>query len=416
MLSKPPAFVGKIRIDGDNNQIYWREGVTDLSAAMSLSGLQYPDAIATDIATQMTTESAASGSSYTYTGSFSVETGEVTISSTGSFVVRNTTSQSNAIWSGGSLDSEGAALTNGQYGPEHIGFPKTSSLTSATEHVSDIPVGAYFSPSRPVYQDTEDPYQATVAVSKSEGGTAVAYDFTPVYTSTSDFLGGGYNATRTLLLGDLTDDDRTQWALNFWRLCRGRVFRFYKQRTVATYREYMLTQDSARDSGFTDRRPSVRLWSGSIQMQRVKSQLVQLFTTEGRDMPQNQALLDNWELVHPSTGPMALSQFQFNPADWQGTRSFTLVATMYVSGATAGSGLTGRIKLRNITDSEDVTSTTLDVTATTPTTVTSGALTVGTASGNLKSSAKTYELRLQLVGSADVTDTVQVGTVYMKVD
>ena len=25
MLSKPPAFVGKIRVDGDNNQIYWTE-------------------------------------------------------------------------------------------------------------------------------------------------------------------------------------------------------------------------------------------------------------------------------------------------------------------------------------------------------------------------------------------------------
>ena len=92
------------------------------------------------------------------------------------------------------------------------------------------------------------------------------------------------------------------------------------------------------------------------------------------------------------------------------------MVTMYVSGATAGSGLTGRIKLRNITDGEDVSSTTLDVTATSPTTVTSGALTVGAASGNLKASAKTYELRLQLVGSADTTDTVQVGTAYIKVD
>lgn len=415
MLSKPPAFVGKIRIDGDNNQIYWTEASL-LSATLSLSGLQYPDAIASDIATQMTAESAASGSSYTYTASFSVETGKVTLTSTGSFSITNTTSQSNAIWSGGSLDSNGVALTNEQYGPEHLGWKKTSTVTTGTEHTSDIPVGAYFSPSRPVYQDTEDPYQATVAVSKSEGGTAVAYDFTPVYTSTSDFLGGGYNATRSLFLGDLTDDDRLQWALNFWRLCRGRVFRFYKQRTVAENREYILTQDSARESGFSERRPSVRLWSGTIQMQRVKSQLVQLFTTEGRDMPQNQALLDNWELVHPSTGPVALSQFQFDPSDWQGSRSYSLVVTMYVSGATAGSGLTGRIKLRNITDGEDVSSTTLDVTATSPTTVTSGALTVGAASGNLKASAKTYELRLQLVGSADTTDTVQVGTAYIKVD
>ena len=56
MLSKPPAFVGKIRIDGDNNQIYWTEASL-LSASLSLSGLQYPDAIASDIATQMTAES-----------------------------------------------------------------------------------------------------------------------------------------------------------------------------------------------------------------------------------------------------------------------------------------------------------------------------------------------------------------------
>ena len=415
MLSKPPAFVGKIKIDGDNNQIYWTEGSL-LSATMSLSGLQYPDAIASDIASQMTTESAASGSSYTYTGTFDVESGKVTISSTGSFSITNTTSQNNAIWSGGSLDSNGASLVNEQYGPEHLGFPKTATVSTATEHTSNISVGAYFSPTRPVYRDDEDPYQATVSVSKSEGGTSVAYDFTPVYTSTSDFLGGGYNATRNLFLGDLTDADRTQWSLNFWRLCRGRIFRFYKQRTVADFREYILTQDSARSSGFTERRPSVRLWSGSIAMQRVKSQLVQLFTTEGRNMPQHNTLLDNVDLVHPSTGPLALSQFQFNPADYSGTRSFSLVATMYVSGATAGSGLTGRLKLRNLTDGEDVTSTTLDVTATTPTTVTSGALTVGTASGNLKAAQKTYELRLELVGSADATDTVEVGTVFFKVD
>jgi hypothetical protein len=133
-------------------------------------------------------------------------------------------------------------------------------------------------------------------------------------------------------------------------------------------------------------------------------------------MPQNTTLLDNVDLVHPLTGPVALSSFQFNPADYSGTRSFSLVATMYVSGATAGSGLTGRLKLRNLTDGEDVTSTTLEVTATTPTTVTSGALTVGTASGNLKAAQKTYELRLELVGSADATDTVEVGTVFFKVD
>jgi len=270
-LSKPPAFVGQINITSNNNEIYWREGVTDLNATITLDGLQYPDELISHIASKMTTESAASGSSYTYTGTFSVETGKVTISSTGAFSIRNTTALVGAIWSGGSEDSNGAAYTNDQYGPEHIGFPKEPITTVADEHEGDIPVAGYFSPDRPVYQDSEDPFDAAVSISKSEGGTVKAYDFSPVYEDTNDFLGGGFNATRRIFLGDLTDDNRTQWSINFWRTNRARPFRFYKQRTIAEYRVYQLAEDSARNSGFTDRNPSIRRWSGEIQMTRAKT-------------------------------------------------------------------------------------------------------------------------------------------------
>ena len=270
-LSQPPAFVGQINITSNNNEIYWREGVTDLSATISLDGLQYPDELISHIASKMTTESAASGSSYTYTGSFSIETGKVTISATGNFSIRNTTALVGAVWSGGQQDSNGVAFANEQYGPEHIGFPKEAITTIADTHTGPIPVAGYFSPNYPVYQDSEDPFDAAVAVAKSEGGTVKAYDFTPVYEDTNDFLSGGFNATRRLFLGDMTDENRTQYKVNFWRTNRGRAFKFYKQRTIAEYRVYQLQEQSARNSGFTDRNPSIRRWSGEILMTRVKT-------------------------------------------------------------------------------------------------------------------------------------------------
>ena len=268
-LSPPPAFVGKINITSNNNEVYWSEGATNLNATLP-SGLVYPSDGAAVLAAYMTATSAASGSSYTYTVTFDKETGKLTVSSTGSFAIRNDTSLVGAIWSGGQQDSDGSNFTNDQYGTEHLGFPKKSSYTPDTSFEGEIPVSSYFSPSQPVYQDTEDPFSATVAIAKAEGGTVKAYDFTPVYESTSDFLGGGFNADRRLFFGNLTDDDREQYQKNFWRQNRARPFKFYKDRTASTYREYHLQKESAEQTTFNERLPSVRRWQGEILMTRVK--------------------------------------------------------------------------------------------------------------------------------------------------
>ncbi len=269
-LSPPPAFVGQINITSNNNEIYWSEGATHLNATITLDGLQYVSDLLEHIATKMTTESAASGSSYTYTGSFSIETGKVTISSTGNFAIRNTTSQTGAVWSGGDSDSNGDAYTNEQYGTEHLGFPKVAITSLSTSHTGTNPTSSYFSPSQPIYQDNEDPFDAMVSFAKAEGGTVKAYDFTPVYEATGDFLGGGFNADRRVFLGNLTDDDRDQYRLNFWRQNRARPFKFYKDRTDSANREYQLQKESAQKSGFNERLSGVRRWQGEILMTRTK--------------------------------------------------------------------------------------------------------------------------------------------------
>jgi hypothetical protein len=116
------------------------------------------------------------------------------------------------------------------------------------------------------------------------------------------------------------------------------------------------------------------------------------------------------EATDATSGTLALGQIEFDPGEYAGATVFEFLATFSVSGGT----LTGTVSLYNVTDAEIVTGTTLTTASTTPVRLGSGALTVGAAAGNLKSTAKVYEVRLSVTGTLP-TDIVTLGSAYFKI-
>jgi hypothetical protein len=108
-------------------------------------------------------------------------------------------------------------------------------------------------------------------------------------------------------------------------------------------------------------------------------------------------------------GTLAKGQATIEPSSWTGaTFQFQIRYTLLCSGA----GITTQALLYNLTDGEIVTGTTLTHTGDTDyATVTSAVLVVGVAAGNLKTTAKVYEIRLSVsaggVGPADVATLTQ---------
>ena len=89
------------------------------------------------------------------------------------------------------------------------------------------------------------------------------------------------------------------------------------------------------------------------------------------------------------------------------TKFFQFGGSFYFSVvlSVSNGALTGRARLYNATDNEFVTGADLSTSNTTPTKFTSGALTVGSAAGNLKNSEKVYEIRLENDGTLDSEQT-----------
>ena len=102
-------------------------------------------------------------------------------------------------------------------------------------------------------------------------------------------------------------------------------------------------------------------------------------------------------LVSSNDSIIVASQFTFNAADYSAglTWKFNMVAAIVDQTGTA------RASLYNLSDNEYVTGSTITTTNGAPTSVTSAALTVGSASGNLKNTEKIYEVRLQTVITGD---------------
>lgn len=117
---------------------------------------------------------------------------------------------------------------------------------------------------------------------------------------------------------------------------------------------------------------------------------------------QNRVNIADTESTDATSGPLAAGQFSFNTANYPDGADFTFLAVMSVSDGS----LTGTLELYNLTDGETVA--TVTTSATTPTSLNS-VLTVGTGVGELKTSAKVYELRLSVSGSL-VSDIVSLGS------
>jgi len=111
---------------------------------------------------------------------------------------------------------------------------------------------------------------------------------------------------------------------------------------------------------------------------------------------------------HGSATPLGVGQFELNPNDYDVDAVFTFRSV----GAVGTTPLTGHTRLFNLTDAETVS--TLNFTTATPT-LDQEVLTVGTASGTLKTSSKIYEVRIYVDSPVGVDDTIELGSAEIRV-
>jgi hypothetical protein len=114
--------------------------------------------------------------------------------------------------------------------------------------------------------------------------------------------------------------------------------------------------------------------------------------------------------VDGSSGTLAAGQFYFDPSNYEPGRSFFFGGVLSVDVTTS----TGSLILYNLTDAEVVTTSGLTLTgggSDTPQKVESS-LTLGTAAGNLQTTEKIYEVRIENNGTTEVT---LLGNAFMRV-
>lgn len=106
-----------------------------------------------------------------------------------------------------------------------------------------------------------------------------------------------------------------------------------------------------------------------------------------------------------TSGVKAVGQINFDPSGLVGRKFIAFQATCWVSNAL----LTGNVHLYNLTDGEVVTGTNFSFSNTTPGPQSSPPLTVGVNPGDIKPTAKVYEVRISVSGTLP-TDVVSLGT------
>jgi len=121
-------------------------------------------------------------------------------------------------------------------------------------------------------------------------------------------------------------------------------------------------------------------------------------------------LLTETQATDAVSGTLVVGQFQFNASSYPDGTEFRLTSTFHVSDGS----LTGTVLLYNLTDAETVTNSTLTSSLTAPDSQVSSALPVGAGAGQLKTSAKTYEVRISVTGTLPV-DMVTVGSVSLAI-
>ena len=167
-----PKFWTQITVGSTNEDIVFDEGGGALIATLTNNDY-WPDALATEVKAQL---DAAGGD--TYTVSIDDDTGLVTISSTGTFSL-DTTNGASTFLVGGTNDTDGNALNNGDSAWGHFGWRQTAAATAvAASHESDVAIsGAWYS-SEPPRRWTPQQYEASVAVARATSGHRSHADYT----------------------------------------------------------------------------------------------------------------------------------------------------------------------------------------------------------------------------------------------
>lgn len=279
-LATQPSFVGQITITtGTNDKVYWREntGSLDLSTTLT-AGDYWPDTLASHIGAVMTTESGSSGNSATFTGSFSEETGLYTFSSDGeTFYLKNQATDTDSVFTGGHVDTkDGDTLLTGQWGQNGLGWLIESSYPAAAATVSSTQRSQHFwTPEYPPSQDDDGlDFESTAVQAFAIDGTPVTYDFTGWDDSDNEHpTFGTLSRRRRLGLSFETTANKALWIHQFWGPYgkQGKTFRYYPDRTASSYELHVLTGESIRSHGLTERVSGYPWWNGSIEMHRVAS-------------------------------------------------------------------------------------------------------------------------------------------------
>lgn len=273
-LRTPPALIGQIVVSSANNTISWFEsGPHNLTTTVA-DGTYWPSALASLIAANMTAESALSGATRTYSGTFSEVTGKITLTGSGDWYPKTTTAESSNILTGGKTDSDGDTLASAQAGLNHLGFLLTSGYKSAgTVFTSDQEIAHVWIPEFPPETDSEERYEQTVVEAFGMTGEGDAYIFQDWEIERDEWPTYGHlGQRRTLTFAFVSQASSTQFLAWFWGpwAGAGRSFRYYPDRTdIATYYLYKLTGESLANMSRGERQTGYAWWTRGLEMRRV---------------------------------------------------------------------------------------------------------------------------------------------------
>ena len=257
-LGNAPAYVGKINITSDNNELYWDEETSGANNASLNIAEYYHSELATEITTAMNNASVA-GSTYSCT--FSVELGKFTIERTSGsedFAIDARSSQAGNIWTGGTTDSAGNTWATEQYGPFFLGWPVATALTAyEAAHTSPVVAGAVWYPSQPAQNDDSGADSGVTIQATAIDGSTVTYSFTEWVTSNEAKhfpLYKGKNQLRRWTYRYISQASRDQYIQWWGPYARtGGTFKYYPDYAGSTFYEYVLAGESLETRTFLER-------------------------------------------------------------------------------------------------------------------------------------------------------------------
>ena len=271
-LRTAPAFSGQITITtAVNDEIYWFETGTGNDSATLTAGAYWPLEMVQHIAATMT---AGSATPNTYTGTFDVATAVMTITRSAGAATwqpRVTTLTKNVL-TGGNVDTAGDALAVADYGSNHCGWLIAAADPAvSTAFSSDQACAHSWIPSLPPAADGEEAYERTVVEAISLNGNGNVYSFSDWVVDDAEFpLYGGDWQRRNLRFDRMTQADTTWFLSQFWGPYAGAgdVFRYYQDKTVATYQVYRFTGETLTRMSRGTRLLGYAWWSLPLQMRR----------------------------------------------------------------------------------------------------------------------------------------------------